>query len=148
MNKYRIYNKTSKQFDNPNDYAISSGGSIIQNFCYDDNPYPDWQQLDFIEGYQVQYSTGLFDQDDTEIYEGDIVTSQSPRNFEIFKVKYGIVERPSLQGDTKINIPCFYFESRTSKLPYFWESECSSNVFCKETTHVAGNIFKNPFCIE
>jgi uncharacterized phage protein (TIGR01671 family) len=71
--KFRFYNKEKKEFSNPDNLYLGYNGEIIEigEFNLPTGTYPSVHNV--TSQYIVSQSTGLFDMNHKEIFEGDIV---------------------------------------------------------------------------
>ena len=89
--------------------------------------FSDWRELEE-EQYELMQSTGLFDKNGVEIFEGDILTDEG--SFENDGWDYATIE----------------FDE-TDYLTWKNEGTCQSITEC-ENYSVAGNIYENPELLE
>lgn len=77
--KFRIWDKEYKDWIAPNRGGITCEGEIL---CYRQGGFcPGWLEENNKDNFIVQYFTGYFDENNKEIYDGDII-HQSQRQFE------------------------------------------------------------------
>jgi uncharacterized phage protein (TIGR01671 family) len=97
------------------------------------------------EAVLMQWS-GLLDKHGKEIYEGDIVETQSVTGKNRFIVKFGQVQRNIVAHGRLDSFPaeisCFYFEK--DGLPFFRITANFKGGHDKDIMEVIGNIFENP----
>jgi len=140
--KFRVWHKPTKQFvkqdifylDEPSSIgqlSVGLDGTLIQAGMYD-----DYSAVSDPEDYAIQQYTGLKDNNDQEIYEGDIIQWSIDWRERKAEVKYGIGEFDGgvykyagfyLEGDGRILEP--YEITNMIKHKEYYSYKVVGNIF-------------------